>query len=200
MAAKLPNSHQIIINGFFTGEGGIKMSKSIGNVVNPYSIVNEYGTDAFRLFVCKEVSMFEDSPFTIERFAAAYNANLVNGLGNLVSRTLTMAQSYDVDITDLVFPNFADIAHPAYEKFDYAEVTNSIWSEIADLDKYITDTEPFKTFKVDPDKARADVHHVITGLARVAALLQPIIPSTAEKIIELIRKREKPSEPLFGRK
>jgi methionyl-tRNA synthetase len=200
MAAKLPNSHQIIINGFFTGEGGIKMSKSIGNVVNPYSIVNEYGTDAFRLFVCKEVSMFEDSPFTIERFAAAYNANLVNGLGNLVSRTLTMAQSYDVDITDLVFPNFADIAHPAYEKFDYAEVTNSIWSEIADLDKYITDTEPFKTFKVDPDKARADVHHVITGLARVAVLLQPIMPTSAAKIMELIKKREKPELPLFGRK
>ncbi len=200
IAAGLPNSHQIIINGFFTGEGGIKMSKSIGNVVNPYSIVNEYGTDAFRLFVCKEVSMFEDSPFTIERFAAAYNANLVNGLGNLVSRTLTMAQSYDVDISDLQFPVFADIAHPAYERFDYAEVTASIWSEIADLDKYITDTEPFKTFKVDPDKARADVHHVITGLARVAVLLQPIMPSTAEKMKELIIKREKPSEPLFGRK
>jgi len=200
LAAGLPNSHQIIINGFFTGDGGIKMSKSIGNVVSPSEIVSEYGTDALRLFVSKEVSMFEDSPFTLERFSAAYNANLVNGLGNLVSRTLTMAQSYDVDITDLIFPNFADITHPAYERFDYAEVTESLWAEITDLDKYISDTEPFKTFKVDPDKARADVHHVITGLARVSVLLQPIMPSTAEKIMELIKKREKPEVPLFGRK
>ncbi len=200
MAAGLPNSHQIVINGFFTGDHGIKMSKSIGNAVNPYDVVRDYGTDALRLFVCKEVSMFEDSPFTMERFSAAYNANLVNGLGNLVSRTLTMAQSYDVDISDLAFPNFADIAHPAYERFDYAEVTASIWSEIADLDKYITDTTPFKTFKTDPDKARADVHHVITGLARISVLLQPIMPATAEKITELIKKREKPADPLFGRK
>ena len=200
MAAGLPNSHQIIINGFVMGDGGVRMSKTLGNVVDPRDVVNEYGTDALRMFLAKEISPFEDSPFTMERFAAAYNANLVNGLGNLVSRTLTMAQSYDVDISDLQFPIFADIAHPAYERFDYTEVTNSIWAEIADLDKYITDTEPFKTFKVDPDKARADVHHVITGLARVSVLLQPIMPGTAEKIAELIKKREKPSEPLFGRK
>lgn len=200
MAADLPNSHQIIINGFIVGDGGVKMSKTIGNVVDPRAIATEYGTDALRMFLAKEISPFEDSPFTTERFAAAYNSNLVNGLGNLVSRTLTMAQSYDVDISDLAFPNFTDIAHPAYERFDYSEVANSIWSEIADLDKYITDTEPFKTFKVDPDKARSDVHHVITGLARVSVLLQPIMPGTAEKIAELIKKREKPSEPLFGRK
>ena len=100
----------------------------------------------------------------------------------------------------MIFPNFADIAHPAYVRFDYAEVTESLWAEITDLDKYISDTEPFKTFKVDPDKARADVHHVITGLARVSVLLQPIMPSTAEKIMELIKKREKPEVPLFIRK
>ena len=200
MAADLPNSHQIIINGFITGEGGIRMSKTLGNVIDPRDVAAEYGTDALRMFLVKEISPWEDSPFTMDRFSAAYNANLVNGLGNLVSRTLTMAQSYDVDISDLVFPTFADIAHPAYERFDYAEVASSIWSEIADLDKYITDTEPFKAFKVDPDKARTDVHHVITGLARISVLLQPIMPTTAEKIAELIKKREKPSEPLFRRK
>jgi methionyl-tRNA synthetase len=200
MAAGLPNSHQILVNGFITADGGVRMSKTLGNGVDPHDITSEYGTDALRMFLAKEISPFEDSPFTTDRFAAAYNANLVNGLGNLVSRTLTMAQSYDVDISDLFFPTFADIAHPAYERFDYAEVTESLWAEITDLDKYISDTEPFKTFKVDPDKARADVHHVITGLARVSVLLQPIMPSTAEKIKELIIKREKPEVPLFIRK
>ncbi len=200
MAANIPCSSHVIINGFFNGEGGIKMSKSIGNVVTPEQIVSQYDVEALRLFVCKDVSLWEDSPFTMERFAASYQANLVNGLGNLLSRVLTMAQNYDVDITDIVFPVFADIAHPAYTQYDYAAVTADLWGEIADLDKYITDTQPFKKFKTDPDGARADVHHCITGLARISVLLQPIMPVTSEKMKELILKREKPSEPLFGRK
>lgn len=200
MAAELPNSHQIIINGFVMGEGGVRMSKTLGNVIDPRDIVAEYGTDALRMFLAKEISPWEDSPFTADRFAAAYNANLVNGIGNLVSRTLTMAENYEVDVSDVVFPNFTDIAHPAYERFDYAEVTNDLWREIADLDKYITDTTPFKTFKENPDQARADVHHVLTGLARISVLLQPIMPATAEKMMELIKAAKKPAEPLFGRK
>ncbi len=200
MAAGLPNSYQIIINGFITGDGGVRMSKTLGNVIDPKQVADEYGTDALRMFLAKEISPWEDSPFTMERFAAAYNANLVNGLGNLVSRTLTMAENYGVDVSDIIFPNFTDIAHPAYERFDYAEVTTDIWREITDLDKYITETEPFKMFKVNPDQARSDVHHVITGLARIAVLLQPIMPTTAEKMTELIKDGKKPSEPLFGRK
>lgn len=200
MAAGLPNSYQIIINGFITGDGGVRMSKTLGNVIDPRDVVNEYGTDALRMFLAKEISPWEDSPFTMERFAAAYNANLVNGLGNLVSRTLTMTENYGVDISDIIFPNFTDIVHPAYERFDYAEVTTDIWREITDLDKYITETEPFKMFKVNPDQARSDVHHVVTGLARIAVLLQPIMPTTAEKMTTLIKGGKKPSEPLFGRK
>jgi methionyl-tRNA synthetase len=200
MAANLPNSHQIIVNGFITGGSGVRMSKTLGNVVDPRDVVSEYGTDALRMFLAKEISPWEDSPFTTERFADAYNANLVNGLGNLVSRTLTMAENYSVDVADIIFPVFSDIAHPAYVRFDYAEVTNDLWREIADLDKYITDTEPFKMFKMNPDQAKSDVHHVVTGLARIAVLLQPIMPTTAEKMMELIKAGKKPSEPLFGRK
>ena len=68
MAANLPNSNKIIINGFITGDGGIKMSKSIGNVVNPYDVVKEYGTEALRFFLLSEVSSFEDSPFRARRY------------------------------------------------------------------------------------------------------------------------------------
>ncbi|MFH1608657.1 MAG: methionine--tRNA ligase, partial [Patescibacteria group bacterium] len=74
MAAGVPNSKQIIINGFITADGGVKMSKSIGNVINPNDIVAEYGTDALRYFLLREVGSFEDSPFTIERFKEAYNS------------------------------------------------------------------------------------------------------------------------------
>jgi methionyl-tRNA synthetase len=94
MSAGLPTTDTIVYHGFITGEGGIKMSKSIGNVVNPAEIVKEYSADALRYFLLREISPFEDSPFTMERFKEAYNANLANGLGNLVSRIMTLAEKY----------------------------------------------------------------------------------------------------------
>jgi methionyl-tRNA synthetase len=75
MSAHIPNSHQIVINGFINS-GGQKMSKSLGNVINPKEIVNEYGADAFRYYVLREFNSFEDSDFTMEKFKEAYNANL----------------------------------------------------------------------------------------------------------------------------
>lgn len=200
MAAGLPNTDQVVINGFFTGEGGLKMSKSIGNVVNPYDVVRDYGTDALRYFVCREVSMFEDSPFTMERFHAAYNGSLANGLGNLVSRTMNMVVAYDVDISNIIFPEFADIAHPAYQAFELNKVTESIWDEIRDLDLYIQGNEPFKKVKMNPDEAHDDLRHVTQGLARISVLLQPIMPGTAAAIAQLVREKKKPESPLFLRK
>ena len=79
-AAGVPNSHQVIVNGFITGEGGIRMSKSLGNGVDPRDIVDEYGTDALRYFLLREVGSFEDSPFTVERFKDAYNSALALSL------------------------------------------------------------------------------------------------------------------------
>ncbi len=91
MAVGLPPSRVIIINGFVTGEGGVKMSKSLGNVISPVDVVNEYGTDALRYFVTKELHPFEDSPFTMAKFKETYNAGLANGIGNLTSRIMKMA-------------------------------------------------------------------------------------------------------------
>jgi methionyl-tRNA synthetase len=200
MAAGLPNSHQVIINGFVVGEGGVRMSKTVGNVVDPRDIAAEYGTDALRLFLAKEISPFEDSPFTHERFKDFYNSALANGLGNLVSRTMNMVVSYGVDISQTVFPDFSTIRHPAYESFELNQVTAAIWDEIRDLDLYIAEQAPFKKVKVDPDAAHDDLRHVAQGLARIAISLQPIMPETAVKIIELIKNTQKPAEPLFLRK
>ena len=74
------------------------------NVVDPLMIANEYGTDALRMFLLKEISSFEDSPFTEERFKESYNANLVNGLGNLTSRVLTLSEKYIEPVNE--FPEY----------------------------------------------------------------------------------------------
>ena len=200
MAAGLPNSHQIIINGFVVGEGGIRMSKTLGNVVDPRDIAQEFGTDALRLFLVKELSPFEDSPFTVARFKDFYNSALANGLGNLVSRAMNMIVAYEVDISSVSFPEFSDIVHPAYEVFELNKVADAIWGEIAELDKYIADQAPFKKVKVDQVGAHDDLRHVVQGLARIAVSLQPIMPETSAKIIELIKTKQKPEAPLFLRK
>ncbi len=201
MAAGIPNSHRIIVDGFITGDGGIKMSKSIGNVINPYDVVEEYGTDALRFFLLKEISSFEDSPFTMDRFKASYNANLANGIGNLTSRLLNMVSSYGVSIDHIKFESLAnDEIEKAYNEFDIAKVMNIVWAEINALDKFIQETEPFKTIKTDEDKARSDLKYAILRLSHIAVTLAPLLPETSEKIINLIKENKKPEQPLFLRK
>lgn len=200
MAANIPNSHQIVINGFVMGDGGVRMSKTLGNVIDPRDIVAEFGTDALRLFLIREIAPFEDSPFTRERFLDAYNAHLANGLGNLVSRTMNMIVTYDVDISHVTFPNFGEIKNPAYETFELNKVADAIWDEIRDLDLFIAENAPFKKVKIDVVGAHADLQHVAQGLARISVLLQPIMPSTAETIMDLVKNKKKPESPLFLRK
>lgn len=200
MAAQLPNTSQVVINGFIMGGGGVRMSKTVGNVVDPRDIVAEFGTDALRLFMAKEISTFEDSPFTRERFLEAYNAHLANGLGNLVSRAMNMVVTYDVDISNVTFPEFSEIIHPAYTSFEINKAVDAIWDEIKDLDTFIAEQAPFKKVKVDEAGAHDDLRHVVQGLARIAVSLQPIMPDTSAAIIELIKEKKKPEAPLFLRK
>ena len=93
MACDLPPSKQIIIHGFITS-GGQKMSKSLGNVINPLDLVKEYGVDALRYYLLRHIHPFEDSDFTLEKFKEVYNAHLANGLGNLVSRVMKLSEKY----------------------------------------------------------------------------------------------------------
>lgn len=197
MSAGLPTSHQIVINGFIQGANGQKMSKSLGNVINPTEVVEKYGTEALRYFVCRELSTFEDSDFTWERFNEAYNSGLANGLGNLTSRILTMSEKY---LGTLNGQHRVLTINGELEKFEIAKAMNSIWGKISELDKKIQETEPFKLVKTDAEKAKEIIIELVSGLASIAEALAPFMPETAEKIQRLIKENKKPVEPLFLRK
>ncbi|HPS21388.1 MAG TPA: methionine--tRNA ligase [Candidatus Paceibacterota bacterium] len=200
MAAGVPNSKQIVINGFITAEGGVKMSKTLGNVVDPTEIVKEYGTDALRYFLLREVGSFEDSPFTVERFKEAYNSGLANGLGNLTSRILTLSEKY---LTEKI--NFEDIKisqefFEHLEKFEIQKAAEFVWNKIGELDKRIQETEPFKVIKIDEEKGKELIKENILKLYEIALLTEVLLPETSKKIQELIKSNKKPETPLFLRK
>lgn len=200
IAAGIPNSHQIVVNGFITADGGVRMSKTLGNVVDPRDVVVEYGVDALRYFLLREVSSFEDSPFTMERFKDAYNAGLANGLGNLTSRILTLSEKYLDTLPDFdeLYPDSAYV--DSIQNFNLQRATDRIWEAISYLDGYIQKEEPFKTVKVDLEKGRAQITHMITELQRIANMLIPFLPETSHKLQNLIRENKKPETPLFIRK
>lgn len=199
MAADLPNTKQIVINGFITGEGGVKMSKSIGNVINPLDVVNEYGTDALRYFLLRELSPFEDSPFTIERFKESYNANLANGLGNLTSRILTLSEKYIENIPEMDYKLLSQI--PEFmKKFNTSNALGVVWNLVFLLDKYIQETEAFKVIKNNESKGKELILEYVNRLFTIGKALEPFMPETSDKIQKLIKENKKPETPLFLRK
>ncbi|MCE9628416.1 MAG: methionine--tRNA ligase [Candidatus Vogelbacteria bacterium] len=200
MSVNLPNTHQVVINGFYTGEGGIKMSKSIGNVVNPYDVVAEYGVDALRYFVTRETSSFDDSPFTMERFKDTYNANLANGLGNLVSRIMKMAETNLMKCPALV-PALPSVDfQTALSEYDTNKAASVVWEIITKLDKKIQDTQPFKLVKTDQAVGVKIIEELVTDLYTISQMLNPLMPETAKIIQQLIEENKAPAQPLFLRK
>lgn len=200
MSAGIKNTDRVVYHGFITS-GGQKMSKSLRNVINPFSLVGEYGTDAVRYFLLRHIHPFEDSDFTLERFKELYTANLVNGLGNLVSRVMKMAVTYDVRLDTreehMEFNPWGGSSH--FTDFRVDEFCNNIWAIISDLDEYVQKREPFKKIKTDPESAKKDVHYLLHHLFGIAVSLAPIMPETSEKIKSAILNHQMP-EPLFPRK
>ena len=214
MAAGLPPSKTIIIDGFVTGDGGIKMSKSLGNTVDPFELVREYGTDALRYFAARELHPFEDSPFTPLKFKDAYNSGLANGLGNLVSRVMKMASTNNIILDKKYFNNnlvklsfgneFIRKYFKGIEGYNLKEASDAIWEEIACEDLLIQENQPFKLLKSenskDKEKGITTVESCLKSLYEIGLMLQPFLPQTAEKILELVKENKMPEQPLFMRK
>ena len=200
LAAELPPTHTVVVNGFVTGEGGIKMSKSLGNVVNPLDVINEYGTDALRYFVAREISPFEDSPFTIERFKSAYNTNLANGLGNLISRVMKMATTHLEKPIELSEVTVEAEYKKALDSFDIQTTSNLVWKNITDADQLIQEKAPFKLIKTDKASAVKVIQDLCGRLYVIGTMLDPILPKTAEIMRDLVKNNKMPTSPLFLRK
>ncbi len=203
MSAGIKNTDTVFYHGFINS-GGQKMSKSLGNVISPYELVGKYGTDATRYLLLRHVHPVEDSDVTWERLDEWYTANLVNGLGNLVSRVMKLAEEHLVGPVQLS-PDDESVESGFSEKiesFRFNEAMDLIFEHIAKGDAYMTDRAPYKGVKSEDEAVRAaalaDLEKLVKHLAKIAIHLAPAMPHTAEAIRTAVRENRKP-ENLFPR-
>lgn len=197
-SAGLPATGEVVYHGFINS-GGQKMSKSIGNVISPFDMVEKYGLDATRYILLRHVHPFEDSDITWEKMDGWYTANLVNGLGNVVARVMKLAETHlEKPAAEPELEAFPPHYTESFANFDLMEASNYVWSRIQKLDEKITEEEPFRVVKTDAEKGKAIIRECAGELYDIARLLAPLLPATSDAILEAVLANKKP-ENLFPR-
>ncbi|KKU46920.1 MAG: Methionyl-tRNA synthetase [Microgenomates group bacterium GW2011_GWA2_46_7] len=196
IAAGLPPTRQVHVHGFINS-GGQKMSKSLGNVVNPMEYSEKYGTDALRYYLLAKVAPAEDSDFTREKFEEAYQADLANGLGNLVARVGAMAEGNIFSNHKFSNSQISNDVGRGLANYQFDVAMGTIWSKIKKSDQFVSEKRVWEL----KDKEREEALSWLVGeIRQIAVDLLPFMPETAEKISrqfggETIAK----SAPLFPR-
>lgn len=196
LSADIKNTDQIFYHGFITS-GGQKMSKSLGNVINPLDLVQKYGTDAVRYILLRHLSPVEDSDLTPEAIHEHYTANLTNGLGNLVARVMKLAETHlpePVEPTGACSREGSDMLNA----FQFNAAMDLIWGGIQVLDERITNEKPFAVVKEDPERGKELIRDLVRKVEDIGGALAPFMPATSDTIRRAIRENKKP-ENLFPR-
>jgi len=197
-SAGVKATDQVFYHGFINSDGQ-KMSKSIGNVIDPYALVGKYGTDASRYIMLRHVHPFDDSDLTWDKMDEYYTANLVNGLGNLTARIMKMAETHlDGPIDKPAVAGFDPAYTSALDSYNFQAASDFVWSKVQALDETIAETEPFKLVKTDKEAAVVIIKQLVHDLYIIARMLHPLMPETNVIIKEAVLKNKKP-ENLFNR-
>ena len=201
---EIPKS--LLVHGWWLSSGE-KMSKSLGNIVNPLDLVAQFGTDAFRYFLMREMNVGQDSDFSADQFLTRYTSDLGNDLGNLVSRTLNMSHRYcegvvkarqideepEKTLRDL-WGETAKTAMQMYDGMQFHTALETTFNFIRAINRYAEQRAPWKLAKSEDkqDKARLETSlaYMAEGLRLAAVLLAPIMPQISEKILNLLGKEK----------
>ncbi len=203
LSAGLDNSHQILVFGFLTANGK-KISKSAGNGVDPYELVDKYGSDSLRYYLLAEIPPFSDGDYSESKFKDRYNADLANGLGNLVARVSRLLEKNNIktklkidlenkDIREIVL-NFEG----KMRNYHFNEALQVLWTKIKMNDEILSRTAPWRM------KELTDISRVLIPLAQsilnIAYLLEPFLPISSQKIQkQFLEEQIKKADVLFPR-
>ncbi len=191
LSADIVPSRQILIHGHITCDGQ-KMSKSLGNVVSPEELIAQFGKDGARYLLLSAASFGEDIDLSRERMTEKYNADLANGLGNLVSRVLKLSERMGNGEWGMEhFSNeFPEEFSKLLEKYRLSEGLEYIGDIVRSANKYIEETKPWELAKTNSEKFESVMKKLLEDLERIAFLLSPFLPETSEKIREMLTERK----------
>jgi len=201
LSAKLVLPNTIFVHGYLTSAGQ-KMSKSLGNVIDPFELVKKYGCDPVRYFLLREIPATEDGDFTYEKFEARYNADLAKGLGNLVARVITLADKFKIPAfaratagkqNSKIIKNTWDRYKKALDEFKFNEALVVIWGLISFCDRYIEKEKPWQ----ESSNRQLTINNLLFAINNIARLLQPFLPETSERIFQQLKTKK--SSILFPR-
>lgn len=184
LSAGVPLPHEIFVHGYITVEGE-KMSKSIGNVIEPQELVDEYGVDAVRYYFLREIPSHGDGDFSKARIEERF-AELANQLGNLVGRVAAMSNKYfegKLDRVDIGWDERTKALEAAMHQYDFKQYLDLIWEVVAESNEIIDKEAPFKLVKTDPDGAKLVLSRVAENIRFIGQALHPIMPATSEEIL-----------------
>lgn len=170
--------------------GGAKMSKTVGNVVDPVQVIDEYGVDAFRYYFSRHIPTLDDGDFTWEKFETAYNTELGNDLGNLIQRVASMIMKYQSGVIGESEQTEHDMSlyHDAMEKLEFNKAIDEVWNMVRSLNQYIDNVKPWAVAKEIGKDKEAEAHlaeilaHCAGALVQIGDLLVPFLPQTAASI------------------
>ncbi len=198
MSAKLPLPKRVYAHGFLLNKGE-KMSKSLGNVVDPVNLVNHFGLDQVRYFFLREVSFGHDGSYSEEAIATRINADLANGIGNLASRSLSMivkncdgkipecGELTDADREMLASADgLIDICREEMDRQAIHKAVTAIIALVSEADRYFAGQEPWALKKTDPARMATVLYVTAEVVRQIAILLQPIVPDSAAKLLDLV--------------
>jgi methionyl-tRNA synthetase len=200
MSAGLPVPHRVFCHGFLFNRGE-KMSKSVGNVIDPFSLAETYGVDPLRYFFLREVPFGQDGNYSHEAIVNRINADLANDLGNLAQRSLTMiARNCGGVVPEPGALTAADEAllaqadalpakgRAAMSDFALHTMLAEIWAVVAEANRYFASQEPWALRKTDPKRMETVLYVTAETLRAVGIVAQPVIPTAASKLLDLLAR------------
>jgi methionyl-tRNA synthetase len=196
MAAELELPEHVFVHGFLLMDGE-KMSKSLGNVLDPFAVIERYGADALRFYLLRDVPFGQDGSVSTAAFELRYESELANELGNLASRTIAMVHRYRdgaaaaVALDEDLGGDFAELAGEVRWLIDRAELTSAlelIWQRVRRLNRYVEERAPWQLAKDDARAAELDrvLSSLVAGLRVLAILLHPYLPQSTDRLLEAL--------------
>jgi len=199
LALDIPLPQKIFVHGYFMANGQ-KMSKSLGNVIWPEEMVEKFGVDGARYLLMSSLAPGHDGDISWEKLTEKYNADLANGLGNLISRTIVLAQKINFKCGVDKNKGISERIKNLYEEIKPREILEEIWKEINWANKYIEEKKLWELVKNDEDEAKKVLDELFITIGDVAENLRPFMPDIAQRILQILESGEMTKgEVLFPR-